>query len=168
MDSVDQFAAEAERFAQWASHGTAHGEAGVTEALVRLTHLYVTALDLPPAWDQSLTDEPDAACVADDEWQAIAARCAGLPFDTYGEVFDPLRIPPEEPVIGMLSDDIADIYRDVVTGLRAYHAGRRAQAVWEWRFNFNVHWGKHATGAIRALHCWLASRSGSASGSNKR
>ena len=159
MDDVDRFAAEAARFAQWASHGTATGEAAVTEALVRLTHLYVAALELPPAWDQSLGDEPDATRVANDEWQTIATGCARLPFNTYGEVFDPLRIPPEAPVIGMLSDDIADIYRDVVTGLRAYHAGRRAQAVWEWRFNFNVHWGEHATGAIRALHCWLASRS---------
>jgi hypothetical protein len=75
----------------------------------------------------------------------------------YGEVFNPLIVPPEEPVLGSLSDDITDIYRDVVTGLREYEAGRRTQALWEWGFGFQAHWGEHATGAIRALHCWLAS-----------
>jgi hypothetical protein len=34
--------------------------------------------------------------------------------------------------------------------------GRRAQAVWEWGFGLRHHWGEHATGAIRALHCRLA------------
>lgn len=85
----------------------------------------------------------------------VVAAC-GLPLDFYHEVFDPLPFPPEDPVVGSLSDDLADIYRDVVTGLRAYEAGRRAQAVWEWGFNLRAHWGEHATSAIRALHCWLA------------
>ena len=74
----------------------------------------------------------------------------------YGEVFDPLTIPSEEPVIGSIADDIIDIYRDVVTGLRAYRLGDLANARWEWAFNFAHHWGEHATGAIRALHAWLA------------
>jgi hypothetical protein len=64
-------------------------------------------------------------------------------------------ITTETPVVGSLSDDLADIYRDVVTGLRAYDRGDRAGAVWEWRFNLHAHWGAHATGAMRALHWWL-------------
>ena len=71
-------------------------------------------------------------------------------------MFDPLPVPPEEPVVGSLTDDIADIYRDVIPGLREYELGRRAQAVWEWGFGLRHHWGEHATGAIRALHCRLA------------
>jgi hypothetical protein len=71
-------------------------------------------------------------------------------------VFDPLSVPPDEPVVGSLSDDLCDVYREVVSGLREYEAGRRAQAVWEWGFGLRHHWGKHATGAIRALHRWLA------------
>ena len=78
-----------------------------------------------------------------------------LPFEAYGEVFDPTVIPPQTPVCGSLSDDIADIYRDVVTGLREYQAGRRNAALREWGFLLQIHWGEHATGAIRALHRWL-------------
>jgi hypothetical protein len=24
--------------------------------------------------------------------------------------------------------------------------------LWEWRFNFQIHWGEHLTGALRALY----------------
>ena len=32
--------------------------------------------------------------------------------------------------------------------------------VWEWRFGFYSHWGRHATEALRALHARLADRLG--------
>ena len=156
MDAVDRFAAEAALFQQWARYGTDQGDSAAREALIRITRLYLAALDLPPAWSEELADQHDAARVGDEEWRAVFAACARLPLDYYGEVFDPLPVPPEQPVVASLADDIADIYRDVVSGLQEHQAGRRAQAVWEWGFGFRHHWGEHATGAIRALHCWLA------------
>lgn len=156
MDAVDRFGAEAALFQQWARHGTDQGESAAREALLRITRLYLAALELPPAWSEELADAADAKPVDDEEWRAVFAASGRLPLDNYGEVFDPLPVPPEEPVVGSLADDIADIYRDVVGGLREHEAGRRAQAVWEWGFGFRQHWGEHATGAIRALHCWLA------------
>ena len=81
---------------------------------------------------------------------------ARLPFDYYGEVCDPSVLPPEGPAIGSLADDLADIDRDVVGGLRAFLAGRPAAAAEAWETWLWGHWGGHATGAIRALHAWLA------------
>lgn len=156
MDAVDRFAVEAARFREWARNGSDQAEGAAREALVHLTRLYLTALELPSAWSEELADRPDAERVGDEEYRAVAAACRRLPFELYGEVFDPLPVPPDEPVVGSLTDDIADVYRDVVTGLREYEAGRRAQAVWEWGFGLRHHWGEHATSAIRALHCWLA------------
>jgi hypothetical protein len=156
MSAVDQFAAEAAVFEQWARCGTAQGEWATREALIRLTHLYLAALNLPPSWSAEVADQPEVERVGAEEYRAVAASCARFPLDLYSKVFDPLVVPPEEPVGATIADDIADIYRDVVTGQRAYQAGRRAQAVWEWGFNFRIHWGEHALGAIRALHCWLA------------
>ena len=157
MDSVDQFAAEARRFREWALNAPDQAEWAARGALVRLTNLYAAALELPPAWNEELADQPDAKSVGEDECRAVTVACRRLPFDLYGEVFDTLPVPPEQPVVGSLTDDITDIYRDVITGLREYESGRRAQAVWEWGFGLRQHWGEHATGAIRALHCWLAS-----------
>ena len=156
MDAVDRFAAETAAFREWALNGNDQEEWAARGALVCLTRLYLAALELPPAWNEELADQPDAVRVGDEECRTVAAACRRLPFDLYGEVFDSLPVPPEEPVVGSLTDDITDIYRDVITGLREYESGRRAQAVWEWGFGLRHHWGEHATGAIRALHCWLA------------
>ncbi len=155
MDTVEQFAAVAIAFREWATRGTDTGEYAGRNALLHITRLYLAALELPPAWSEELADQPDAKRLDDAELRAlfVAGR---LPFDYYAEVFNPLVMPPEDPVSGSLADDIADIYRDVIMGLREYEAGRRAQAVWEWGFRLQSHWGEHATGAIRSLHCWLA------------
>lgn len=155
MDAVERFAAEATAYREWASHGTDVGEYAARNALLRITRLYLTALDLPPAWsEEGYHLEPER--VGDEECQAVLMACRRLPLDGYSVLFDPLPIPAEEAVVGSLSDDITDIYRDVVTGLREFEAGRRAVAVWEWVFGLQHHWGSHATSAIRALHCWLA------------
>jgi len=157
MDSVDPFAAEAWRFREWALNGSDQAEWAARGALIRLTNLYAAALELPPAWNEELADQPIAKSVGEDECLEVTVACRRLPFDLYGEVFNTLPVPPEQPVVGSLTDDITDIYRDVITGLREYESGRRAQAVWEWGSGLRQHWGGHATGAIRALHCWLAS-----------
>ena len=36
-------------------------------------------------------------------------------------------------------------------GLAADEMGQFESAIWEWRFNFNYHWGEHAVDALRAL-----------------
>lgn len=70
--------------------------------------------------------------------------------DSYWEVFHPYQL--EEPVASSLSDDIIDIYKDVKKGLFLYHKNEQTEAVWQWKFSFDIHWGGHAVDAIRALH----------------
>ncbi len=154
-DAIDQFAAEASRFESWAHRSDLHGEVAAREALIRVSSLYTAALQLPPAWSDALEDEPDVLRLPADECQRLTA-IKHLPIDMYGVVGNPLLLPPDDPGIGSVVDDLSDIYRDVVTGLRAYRAGNRAQAVWECAFGFTHHWGEHATGAIQAIHAWLA------------
>lgn len=157
MDAVDRFAAETTAFQQWALHGTDSGAEAAREALIRITRLYLAGLELPSAWSEELADQPDAERVGNTEWGDVFATAQRrLPMKHYCEVFEPWAVRPMEPVVESLPDDIADIYRDVVTGLRAYQSGQRSVAVWEWEFGLHTHWGEHATGAIRALHCWLA------------
>ena len=75
----------------------------------------------------------------------------------YQQVFDP--IVGQEPVTATLSDDLSGIYCDVVKGLltEQEHSGVvPASVVWQWKFDLRYHWGKHATSAIYAMHCFLA------------
>ena len=119
-----------------------------------LARLYVQALELdaPSDYDPDIEFER----VDDEEWKTVFKRGAALPFQYYSSYFDPSIIPPEDHEIGDLSDDIADIYRDLSAALALYDAGNEAEAQWELHFSFTTHWGRHASGAIRALHCWYA------------
>jgi hypothetical protein len=51
-----------------------------------------------------------------------------------------------------LSDDILDIYKDVKKGILLYEKNEHIEAIWEWKFCFEIHWGSHAVDEIRALH----------------
>ena len=156
MDTVERFASEAVSFCQWVASGTDTSAAAARNGLLQVTRLYLAALELPPPWSEELANQPpDAVRIGDNEWREVYTACGRLPLDYYYSVSDLFIVPPEEPTIGSLPDDLADIYRDVESGLREFQAGRRAQAVWEWGFGFRHHWGEHATGAIRALHSWL-------------
>jgi len=67
-------------------------------------------------------------------------------------MFDPCDFLETSPVVGDLVDDLADIYRDLVGGVELWKMGRYADAIWAWKFNFQIHWGEHALGALRAIH----------------
>ena len=55
----------------------------------------------------------------------------------------------------MLWDDLTDIYRDIKNGLRLFNmetpdAG--LEAVWEWRFGYENHWGCDLMRALATVH----------------
>ncbi len=156
MNSVTKFAAEAEAFEHWLLSGTDQDADAARQCLIRLLELYRAAIALPPEWSDELDGGPLPEQVGDAEYRRAYEASRRLPLDFYSEVFDPTTVPADAPVIGSVSDDLADIYRNVLTGLRAYKHGDRAAAVWEWSFSLHSHWGAHATGAMRALHWWLS------------
>lgn len=52
-------------------------------------------------------------------------------------------------------DDLADLYRDLHRGLAAWESGSPAgkvDAAWEWRFNYESHWGGHLFRAMLTVH----------------
>jgi hypothetical protein len=69
----------------------------------------------------------------------------------------------QEVVTLPLGDDLADIWGDLKEGLLALESGVPPDdVIWEWRFGFYTHWGRHATEALRALHARLADDGGPA------
>ena len=106
-----------------------------------ISHLYTNALDLPEVEleEEHLTDVDFLLPEVDVKYHNV-----------YTEIFDPYH--DKTPVNGCLDDDIIGIYSDLKKGLLLYEQGHGIEAVWEWRFGFEVHWGEHATSAIRALH----------------
>ena len=157
-DAVERFLSVARRFEEWAAHGTDQGMDAAQNGLRLIAQLYAAGLELPGLSDEV---EPDfeESLVSEAEWLQVFKHSARLPFQYYSEVYNPLPVPSdEEPVVGDIGDDIADIFRDVVGGIRLFDRGQESGAVWKWGFDLHYHWGEHATSAMRALF-WCTCRS---------
>lgn len=109
--------------------------------LISLVDLYSKALHLPEV-------EPENEKVTDIEITVPQINFAQ--YDNYWEVFNPYHF--EEPLVASLSDDILDIYKDVKEGIVLYEQNQSIEAIWQWKFGLEIHWGNHALDAIRALH----------------
>lgn len=165
------FAAVADQYCQVIERRTSSTRERFLQDLhALLPRLYAAALALPPpdlpleSDDSSNEDglqspaetipskDPDRGQT--EEWMDLYTSLGSYigSQNHYREIFDPYAALPEPEVTGSLADDLADIYRDVRSGLRKWQRGENDEALWEWRFNFESHWGEHVTGALRALY----------------
>lgn len=147
--AVARFEELAESFVAFvddASHLPADRFVGELER--HLLDLYRAALDL--ALPEDAEDAAPPSAVTNDEAAALQRRLSDQlgDFDVYRLVFDPYEL-DAPPVAGSLADDVADIYRDLKSGLAATND---AEATWQWRFGFDTHWGRHAAHALYALY----------------
>jgi hypothetical protein len=151
VDVTDAFASAARSYCGLIE---AHATAGATEFLAAceeaLAALHTAALSLSAA--DPGTDEPLPDRLDHEDWEALFHSLEGLigDWDVYRRVFDPYDT--DEPVTAQLSDDLADIYRDVRRGLDAFDRGSKADAAWDWRFSYTSHWGRHLAGALAPLN----------------
>jgi hypothetical protein len=95
----------------------------------------------------------------DEDWSALYESLGTYfgRYDVFREVYDPYV--NEEVLTGTISDAISGIYHDLSPGLRKWDgvAGSERRAiVWEWAFQFEIHWGHHAIDALRAFHSLLS------------
>lgn len=158
MHSVDAkaatFAHAARGFCDWCEGS--HDPVAQRTAAYWLARLYAEALNLPevgPENDWGIPAPPAEAL------EKVKAKLAPFWGWYYREVFDPAPDLSDEPVMGDLGDDLMDTYRDIRAGLVLFDEGRATDALWHWSFMHRNHWGRHATGALHALHSMSLSRS---------
>lgn len=127
--------------------GLVISEEQIKELLSMLLLLYEKALHLPD------TEPNDSDIYTDEEMKVLPLEIGFRNY--YWEVFDPFDEDEEDKLVcGMIFDDLNDIYRDLMEGVRAFKAGDLNEAVWLWKFGVDNHWGTHAVSLIKALH-WL-------------
>ena len=118
-----------------------------------LAELHLAVVDLPDlGCGENLKDVPSS-----NQSNGVYRRFQNMPIDGYWDVFDPLNEADKESAFNSLADDLTDIYLDLKLGLLYYDRGYIIEALWEWRFNFDIHWGHHLVGAQRAIHSYLSS-----------
>ena len=149
--ALSTFADVAREYCAWAdAEPSARPEEDAVRALRLLVALYAAALELP----EGMAAEGEVDSNSQEEWRRVYDRFNGLPVSYYREVYNLLELSDEEPVLGSLADDLADIHRDLQRGLLLFDRGEAEGAAWEWSFHFRAHWGRHLTGALHALHVW--------------
>jgi hypothetical protein len=153
---LEQFAKAARDFCAWATSPVMSPEQEAASAAGHISALLASGCAL--GWEEGVPADgrPPA-----EELESVRLKAAALPFQYYSEVFNNLIVPPEEPVIGDIVDDLVDIYGDIAPGLELFDSGKLAEARDHWQFWLASHWGEHATSALRALWSYLAKREGS-------
>jgi hypothetical protein len=67
-----------------------------------------------------------------------------------GNFFDPTQ--KEELLFGSLAIDIAEVYLDLKDALGLQKSGTALNDIlWEWRFDFHLHWSKLAASVLRVM-----------------
>ena len=115
-----------------------------------LCQLYAAALTLPEVEAENAGDLPD---LPPDLLERAKKHLAGFNGRYYREYFNPDSSLNDESVMGDIADDLLDTYKDIRTGLLLFDRGDTTEALWQWTFLHRTHWGRHAVGAIFALHC---------------
>jgi Domain of unknown function (DUF5063) len=146
---LNNFAEIARGFCSWCESSILEEEAD-TQAASWLCKLYAAALTLPEVNSESSDDLPDIPPLLLERTKKNLAHFNGR---YYREYFSPDPTLNDEPVMGDIGDDLLDIYKDIRPSLFLFEQGEATEAVWYWRFLHNIHWGRHAVGAIFALHC---------------
>jgi hypothetical protein len=136
--TVDGFVAAARRFVQFVEESAILSrDSFVVEVQSRLLDVYTGAMSLDSGVAAEDAEPPSS--MTTDEWWSLFQRLQGQ-LGTFDSVVD-----------GSLADDIADVYRDLRDGFAAYGSFGLDEAVWNWRTEFDSHWGRHAAHAIFAL-----------------
>ncbi len=149
---VEYFAEVVRRYCAWAESPSVDVYADMQTARRILTELHFAVLDLP---DNEFEDDVELEDVTTEQWKCVRERFTNLPVDGYWFVFDPTKAAENENVFGTLSEDLADIFRDIKYGLRLFEAGHIIEAAWEWKFNFKIHWGRHLLDAQKVIYSWF-------------
>jgi len=120
-----------------------------------LALLYLKATMLPEL--ESKNDKMNQKFVNEQDYNFIRQKVLKKigQYDSYEEVFTPLREESDEAVGASISEDMADIYQDIKDFALLYEIGTddvMYEAIYECRQSFRTYWGQRLTNAQRALH----------------
>ncbi len=149
MKQLESFFDAATAFCIWAESEPAAPVDEVDTAIKLLSKLLSEIHELPKLFDEEVAPE-----LSHEEWLAVYKRFGSLPFNYYASYSEPHNAENPIPGIGDVADDLADIWRDLKSGVLLYRKGNYEAAVWEWRESFRIHWARHAAEALYVFLSW--------------
>jgi len=150
--SVTEFQSAAEEFCAMAARDEALQKSDLwlyRELLIRLI------FHIPAVEAHQFNTDFDGHAIDPAEYGRAVRRFSELPFNFYRVVFDPHDFDAkDDPVIGMLADDLADIYGDLAVGVDNARRGHLDDACLEWTQSYSFHWAQHAVNALAAIEIY--------------
>jgi hypothetical protein len=127
----------------------------INKIKIKLLKLYELGTNLPLVDLQSNVDYDNK--LSDFEFKTVLDNIACKIGDKrfYWHVFDPTNENDKEPVCGDLVDDLGDIYKDLKYSILNFNLNQldcKENAVWQFKFDFDSHWGDHCINALNAIH----------------
>jgi len=121
-----------------------------------LSNLAQSGAAIPSGLGQVENDVKGVERIDHTQWKIIAAALNQATSDACAALWN-LHSGDEEAQVrvSMLWDDLADLYRDLLYGLDLHSMGTPADvsnAIWEWRFGYENHWGEHLFRALSTVH----------------
>lgn len=154
--AANAFAEIAEGYCTWCE-GLSLGPEPEVLAATWLAKLYAAALALPGVVPE---DGEHTFAVDPDRMARAKSNLAAFNGSYYRVFFDPHPHLTDEAGLGDVGDDLFDTYKDLALGLVVLANGHPNDAIWHWQFHHRFHWGRHAVGALFALHCFHISKLG--------
>ena len=144
-DQVESFLIALKAVAAEGNPGT-----GISLLLLEISQLLLAGARLGAQVDFTPTTDYQPDVGPDPDLDELRLRLAQLfgGVDTYSFVFDPYD--PEQ-VESLLSDDFSQIAADLENGLRHFHLGNTAEALWWWQFSYVSSWGNLGGALLNAL-----------------
>jgi hypothetical protein len=144
-DQVESFLIALKAVAAEGNPGT-----GISLLLLEISQLLLAGARLGAQVDFTPTTDYQPDVGPDPDLDDLRLRLAQLfgGVDTYSFVFDPYD--PEQ-VDSQLSDDLTQVAADLENGLRHFHLGNTAEALWWWQFSYVSSWGNLAGALLNAL-----------------
>lgn len=154
--SVEEFQAAAERYCDLVTREEPIQESDIwtfRDILLRLV-FHIAAVENHP--QGSHQENP---FLGNSVYKQIVKKLDRLPFRSYRKVFDPHDFEEkDEPVTATLSDELADIYRDLAGGVTLARDGHIDDACFHWAMNYRIHWARHAVSALAAIEIYRTDR----------
>lgn len=129
-----------------------------------LANLHTTILPVVAETNTKRQRKLEKINMSHEQWKVIASLINGITGDQSTELYEwheecwkTARPNDNYCAIraSMLWDDLADIYRELYTGLTLWNLSTtesKIEASWKWRFGYDSHWGNHLFRASKTVH----------------
>jgi hypothetical protein len=157
--ALKEFLTAAKQFCLFVEDETEQGERDYLLSTQKiLLQLYQNAIAVE--WVELTSDNDYETTVLQEKIrQNIASMLKGNQY--YWIKNNPIIIVNEPMACGDLTDDLLDIYTALKQGLNVWQLDTddsRENALWQFKFDFDSHWGQHCVNALYAIHYFIAAR----------